>query len=201
MYIKKFKVSRSCLKETLLACWLNMNVLLLLAISYLGFPGGSVVKESSWQCRRCKRCSFNPWDKKIPWNRKWKPTQVFLSGKFPGQRNLVGYSPWGPKELEITEHSTASVIYSVPGTVQASFVAQLVRNLPAIRKPGSDPWVGKIPWRRERLPKTPVFWPGEFQGLYNPWGCKESDMTEWLSLHFRHCTKCFTYSIAFNSWS
>ena len=26
---------------------------------------------------------------------------------------------------------------------------------------GFDPWVGKIPWRRERLP-TPVFWPGEF---------------------------------------
>ena len=30
--------------------------------------------------------------------------------------------------------------------------------------PGFDPWVGKIPWRRERLP-TPVFWPGEFHGL------------------------------------
>ena len=110
MYIKKFKVSRSCLKGILLACWLNMNVLLLLAISYLGFPGGSVIKESSCQCRRCKRCSFNPWDKKIPWSRKQKPTQVFLSGKFPGQRSLAGYSPWGPKELELTERSTASVI-------------------------------------------------------------------------------------------
>ena len=52
-------------------------------------------------------------------------------------------------------------------------------------RPGFDPWVGKIPWRRERLP-TPVFWPGEFLGLYSPWGCKELDMTEWLSfsLHF-----------------
>ena len=29
----------------------------------------------------------------------------------------------------------------------------------------SDPWVGNIPWRREWLP-TPVFWPGEFHGLY-----------------------------------
>ena len=29
---------------------------------------------------------------------------------------------------------------------------------------GSDPWVGKIPWRRERL-LTPVFWSGEFDGL------------------------------------
>ena len=46
---------------------------------------------------------------------------------------------------------------------------------------GFDPWIGKIPWRREWLP-TPVFWPGEFHGLYSPWGCKELDMTERLSL-------------------
>ena len=48
-------------------------------------------------------------------------------------------------------------------------------------RPGFDPWIGKIPWRRERLP-TPVFWPREFHGLYSPWGHKESDMTEQLSL-------------------
>ena len=45
----------------------------------------------------------------------------------------------------------------------------------------ADPWVGKIPWRRERLP-TPAFWPGEFHGLYSPWGHKELDTTERLSL-------------------
>ena len=32
-------------------------------------------------------------------------------------------------------------------------------------RPGFDPWVGKSPWRRERLP-IPVFWPGEFHGLF-----------------------------------
>ena len=32
--------------------------------------------------------------------------------------------------------------------------------------------MGKIPWRKERLP-TPVFWPGESHGLYSPWGCKK----------------------------
>ena len=37
---------------------------------------------------------------------------------------------------------------------------------------GFDPWVGKIPGRRERL-STLVIWPGEFHGLYSPWGCKE----------------------------
>ena len=48
-------------------------------------------------------------------------------------------------------------------------------------RPGFDPWVGKIPWRKERLP-TPIFWPGELHGLYSPWGCTESDRTEGLSL-------------------
>ena len=48
-------------------------------------------------------------------------------------------------------------------------------------RPGFNPRVGKIPWRRERLP-TPVFWPGEFQGLYSPWGHIELDRTERLSL-------------------
>ena len=38
-----------------------------------------------------------------------------------------------------------------------------------------------MPWRRERL-LTPVFWPGEFHGLYSPWGRKESDTTEACSL-------------------
>ena len=56
----------------------------------------------------------------------------------------------------------------------ASLVAQLVKNLP-------ETWVGKIPWRRERIP-TPLFWPREFHGLYRPWGRKESDMTEQLLL-------------------
>ena len=65
----------------------------------------------------------------------------------------------------------------------ASLVAQLVKNPPAMWEiqPGLDPWVGKNPWRRERLP-TPVFWPGEFHGLYSPWGCKELDTAERLSL-------------------
>ena len=57
-------------------------------------------------------------------------------------------------------------------------MAQLVKNLP-----GFDPSVGKMPWRRERLP-TPGFWPGESHGLYSPWGQKELDTTEPLSLSF-----------------
>ena len=58
----------------------------------------------------------------------------------------------------------------------ASLVAQLAKTLPAMQ----ETWVGKIPWRREWLP-TSIFWPGEFHGLYSPWGCKELDMTERLT--------------------
>ena len=42
------------------------------------------------------RPGFNPWVGKIPWRRTWE--SVFLPGEFHGQRNLVGYSPWGHKE-------------------------------------------------------------------------------------------------------
>ena len=48
-------------------------------------------------------------------------------------------------------------------------------------RPEFNPWIGKMPWRRERLP-LPVFWPGEFYRLYSPWGRKELDTTERLSL-------------------
>ena len=49
--------------------------------------------------------------------------------------------------------------------------------------------LGLIPGWEDPLEKgkatPPVFWPGEFHGLYSPWGLKESDMTEWLSLHLK----------------
>ena len=63
----------------------------------------------------------------------------------------------------------------------ASLVAQLVKNPPAMLETWVRSWVGKIPWRRERLP-TPVFWPAEFHGLYSLWGRKASDTTDRLSL-------------------
>ena len=80
----------------------------------------------------------------------------------------------------------------------ASLVALLVKNPPAIQRPGFDPW--RAPWRRERL-LTPVFWPGEVHGLYSPWGCKKSDMTMRLSLllllqmynGYNHMLKVLTY--------
>ena len=61
-----------------------------------------------------------------------------------------------------------------------------------------DPWVRKIPWRREWLP-SPVFLPGEFHGQrslagYSQWGCKKADTTERLTLS----TSTWKPSIAFS---
>ena len=50
-----------------------------------------------------ERHGFDSWVRKIPWRRKWKPTPVFLLGESHGQRILVGYSPWGHKELDTAE--------------------------------------------------------------------------------------------------
>ena len=69
----------------------------------LGFPGGTSGKEPACQCRGCKRCMFDPHLGKIPWRKGWQPTPVFLPGESHGQRRLEGYSPQGPKELDMTE--------------------------------------------------------------------------------------------------
>ena len=62
-----------------------------------GFPGGASGEEPSCQSRRHKRYRFDPWVRKIPWRRACQPTPVFLPGESQGQRNLVGYNPWGSK--------------------------------------------------------------------------------------------------------
>ena len=63
----------------------------------------------------------------------------------------------------------------------ALLVAQLVKNPPAMR----EAWVRSMGWEdpleKGKLP-TPVFWPGEFHGLYSPWGQKQLDTTERISL-------------------
>ena len=69
----------------------------------------------------------------------------------------------------------------------ASLMAQWWRIHLKCGRCGFDPWVGKMSWRKKWQP-TPVFLPGKFHGQrslagYSPWGCKESDTTEWLKQH------------------
>ena len=80
------------------------KVLRIIVLEYKlsGLPRWLSGKESAWQFRRCR---LNPWFRKIPWRRKWQPTPVCLPGKSHGWRRLVGYSPWGHKESDMTAHT------------------------------------------------------------------------------------------------
>ena len=61
-------------------------------------PSGSVVKNPLANARDAENAGSIPGSGKIRWRREWQPTPLFWSGKSPGQRSLVGCSPWGPKE-------------------------------------------------------------------------------------------------------
>ena len=82
-------------------------VILWLINTYLpfmrGFSDGSVGKEST-----CSAGDSDSIPGLGPWRRKWQPTPAFLPEKFHGQRSLVGCSPWGHKELDMTEHMVHS---------------------------------------------------------------------------------------------
>ena len=132
-------------------------------------------KESACQCRRCR---FNPWVRKLPWRRQWQPIPIFLPEKSHGQRSLVGYSPWGHKESDMTERlNRTELMYvcALPWWLSGKEFACQCRRL------GFDPCARKIPWRRE-WQRTPVFLPGKFHGQrslagYSPQSHKELDTT------------------------
>ena len=76
----------------------------------------------------------------------------------------------------------------------ASPVAQLVKNSPAMQ----ETWVQSLGWKDppEKGKAThSIFWPEELHGLYNPWGRKESDTPERLSLHFPSLSRGYVYSL------
>ena len=61
--------------------------------------------------------------------------------------------------------------------IRASLIAQLVKNPPAVQETPVQ-FLGWEDQLEKGLLPTPVFRPGEFHGLYNPWDRKESDRTE-----------------------
>ena len=73
--------------------------LLVGAFNPLGFPGGLEVKASTWNVG--DPGSIPEWGRS-PGEGKWQPTPVLLPGESHGGRSLVGYSPWGPKESDMT---------------------------------------------------------------------------------------------------
>ena len=70
----------------------------------MGFPGGASGKEPTCQCRKHKR-HMQVWSlgQDDPLEEGKQLTPVFLPGESRGKRSLVVYSPWGCKELDMTE--------------------------------------------------------------------------------------------------
>ena len=44
-------------------------------------------------------------DQEDPGGRKWQPTPICLLGQSHGHRSLMGYSQWGYKESDVTDHT------------------------------------------------------------------------------------------------
>ena len=95
------------------------------------------------------------WVRKIPWRREWLPTPVFVPGEFHGQRSLVSCTHGVGHDLATKQ--------------------QQIRICLQCRRPSFNPWVRKIPWRREWQP-TPVFLPGESPRKEEPGGLQSIDL-------------------------
>ena len=122
----------------------------------------------------------------IKWPKHWSFSfSISPSDEYSGYSGCQGQPGrilrWGKRKYELQSKYTtrARMWKSFPGGASGEEPSCQYRRC---KKCGFDPWVGKIPWRREWLP-TPVFLPGEFPGqrnlaVYCPWGCKELDTTE-----------------------
>ena len=73
-----------------------------------------------------------------PWRRQWHPTPVLLPGKSHGQRSLVGCSPWGRKESDMTER----LHFHALEKEMAAHSSVLAWRIPGMGEPGGLPSMG-----------------------------------------------------------
>ena len=66
-------------------------------------PRASLVAQMVKHLPAVRETQVQSLGREDPRTRKWQPTPVLLPGKFHGLRRLVGYSPWGRKESDVTE--------------------------------------------------------------------------------------------------
>ena len=110
-------------------------------VPLVGCPRWLSGKRITCQCRRCRRCGFDPWGGKILWRRKYQPASVFLPGRSRGQRSLADYSPWDCKELDMTAQLSMHM-HSGTGYCLYLYEWGLFR---CITKSGNSHWT-LIPW-------------------------------------------------------
>ena len=122
-----------------------------------------------------------------PLRKTWQPTPVVLPGESHGQRSLVGYSPWGHKELDITECLTVSLsthnLIEIRTMSSGSDDKESTCNAGDL---GVTPGSGRSPGGGHGSPLQSSYLEHSHGqrslGGYSPWCGKESDTTEWLSI-------------------
>ena len=132
-------------------------------------PDSSVGKESIQL--PCRRPQFDFWVRQIPWRRDRLHTPVFLGFPCSSAGKESACNVGDPGSIPWLGRSTGEGIGYPLEYSWASLVTQLVKNPPAMWETWVWSWVEKIPWSMGTA-TTQVFWPGEFLGLYSPWGCK-----------------------------
>ena len=90
---------------------------------------GTVDKESTCQCRRHKRCGFDPWVRKSPLRRKWQPTPVFLPGKFHRQKSLVDGVEKSQTWLSVNMHTYTHTLGMKLEKVKWSSIAEAAESI------------------------------------------------------------------------
>ena len=99
--------------------------------------------------------------------------------------NISFYPPFSLQQLPLCSLLRSSALLDFTYKWELPCWLRWLRICLQCRRPGFDPWVRKIPWRR-KWQNTPAFLPGKSHGQrnledYSPWGCKESDIIEWLT--------------------
>ena len=88
-------------RKCLLISWLQSLSTVILEPKKIKWA--SLVAQTVKNMPAMQETEFDPWVRKILWRREWLSPTVFLPGELCGQRSLVGYSPWGCKESDMTE--------------------------------------------------------------------------------------------------
>ena len=118
------------------------------------------------------------WTPLPPPSRLWGLSRASTLVQVKSHRSVV-YVLRKRAELQTTRKN----VMKLP-TQWASLVAQWKRICLQCRRPGFDPWVGKIPWRMKWKP-TPIFLPGKSHGQgslagYSPWGSQRVGQ-DWMT--------------------
>ena len=98
----------------------------------MGFPVGASGKEPTRQCRRCKRCGFDPWVTKIPWERKWQLTPVW-----PEEPGSLGHEDPLGKEMA-TYYSILS--WRIPWTEEPATVHRVAKSWTQLKQFSTHMW-------------------------------------------------------------